>query len=221
MAIQIQGNGGTVAEVGGTGFRALRVEARPLDPGALGAYAISVLSGTMAAGLAANSEIFQFRWSDATRLCAVQRVVLEGLGGSATAFTAGFAKVDLLAARGFSVDGTGGTTATTTTNNMKMRTSMGTSLITTAASIRVASTAALGLGTKTLDAQPMSTFPFSVGVGVSTQYASNVIMYGDHPSTTHPLILATNEGFVLRATVPATGTWQFSVRVIWTEVAAY
>ena len=36
MPIQIQGNGGTVAEVDGTNFRALRVNNRPVDYGALG-----------------------------------------------------------------------------------------------------------------------------------------------------------------------------------------
>jgi hypothetical protein len=35
------------------------------------------------------------------------------------------------------------------------------------------------------------------------------------------LLLAQNEGFVVRATVPATGTWQFGVTVVWTEVASY
>ena len=35
MAIQIQGNGGAIAEVDGTGFRALRTTARPFDHGAL------------------------------------------------------------------------------------------------------------------------------------------------------------------------------------------
>ena len=41
MAIQIQGNGGSVAEVDGTGFRAMRVSPRPVDAGSLGHYRLS------------------------------------------------------------------------------------------------------------------------------------------------------------------------------------
>ena len=101
MAIQIQGNGGTVAEVGGTTFRALIVSQKPLEYGALGIYRKSLLSGTMAAALAAASTIYSWRWGDATRLGVVQKVAVEGLAGSATAFTAGFASVRLFAARTF------------------------------------------------------------------------------------------------------------------------
>lgn len=219
MAIQVQGNGGVVAEVTGTGFRALRTEARPLDYGALGSYSLSMLSGTMAAGLAANSEIYQFRWTDATRLAIVHSVTLDGLAGSATAFTAGFAKVELLAARSFSAAGTGGTAATITGNNGKLRTSMGATLL---GEIRCASTAALGAGTKTLDTQGLGLFSFSIGVVVSVNYAGQVVLFSDgEPSGRHPLIVAQNEGFAIRATVPATGTWQFGVTTKWTEIAAY
>ena len=92
MAIQLQGNSGTVAEVDGTNFRAMRGTLRPIDYGSLGSYRMSLLSGTMAAGLAANSEVVQFRWSDATRLCVVTSIIFDGLSGSATAFAAGFGK---------------------------------------------------------------------------------------------------------------------------------
>lgn len=222
MAFTLAGNGGVVADVGGTGFRALRVEPRPLDPGALGVYRKSLQSGTMAAGLTANAEVFQFRWSDATRLCAVQRVILDGLGGSATAFTAGFGKIDMVPARAWSADGSGGTAGTITGNNGKLRTSFGTIMAGGAGgTVRIASTAILGLGTKTLDTDPIGQFTFTVGVVVSAQYANQVVLMGEDYGTAHPLILAQNEGFVLRATVPATGTWQFGVTVHWTEVTAY
>ncbi len=218
MAIQIQGNGGTIAEVGGTNHRAIRIENRPLDHGSLGVYRLAMLSGTMAAGLAANAEIFQFRWTDATRLCAVQRVILDGLSGSATAFAAGFGKVDMLIARSFTASGTGGTAATITGNNGKLRTAMGTTLLGEA---RCASTAALGAGTKTLDTQAIGQISLSFGTAVSVQYANQTVLFGEDIGMGHPLLLAQNEGFAIRATVPATGTWQFGVTVQWTEVTAY
>lgn len=218
MAIAIAGNGGVVAEVGGTNHRALRVEQRPIDHGAFGIYRKSLLSLTMAAGLAANAEIFQFRWTDATRLCAVRRVTLDGLGGSATAFTAGFGKIDLVPARSWSADGSGGTPGTITGNNGKLRSTMGTTLL---GVTRIASTAALGAGTKTLDTDPIGQFTFTVGVAVSAQYAGQLVLLGEDIGPEHPLLLAVNEGFVLRATLPATGTWQFGVTVAWAEVGTF
>lgn len=216
--MQIQGFNGTIADVGGTGFRALKVQQMPLEIGSLGSYRKSLLSGTMAAGLAANSEIFQFRWTDATRLCVVKKVILNGLAGSATAFTAGFAKVDLLPARSWTADGSGGTSGTLTGNNAKLRTSHGTSLL---GSTRIASTAALGVGTKTLDTDAIGLCSFSIGTVANVIYVQNWDMFGEDTGPEHPLVLAQNEGFVLRATVPATGTWQFGLTVVWAEVASY
>lgn len=220
MAIQIQGSGGVVAEVDGTTFRALRVVVRPTDYGSLGSFAASHLSGTMAAGLAANAEIFQFRWSDATRLALIHGLSIDGLAGSATAFTAGFAKIDALIARAWTVDGSGGTGITMTGNNQKLRTTMGASLV---GAIRGSSTAALTAGTKTLDGAPVGLSSFSIGTAVSVNYQGRVTLYGDIGSAfhTHPVVLAQNEGMVARATVPATGTWQFGASITWSEVVAY
>jgi len=218
MAIQLQGNGGTVAEVDGTNYRAMRATLRPIDAGALGAYRLSLLSGTMAAGLAANSEVFQFRWSDATRLCVVTSVLWDGLSGSATAFTAGFGKVDLLVARSWTADGSGGSPATLSGNNQKQRTSMGSTLLGAA---RISSTAALTAGTKTLDTHAHGQYSAAFGTATSTQWIPQFDLFHADPGGEAPLIFAQNEGFVVRATVPATGTWQFGVTVCWTEVAAY
>lgn len=218
MAIQIQGNAGTVAEVDGSVYRAMRTTLRPIDYGSFGSFRLSGLSGTMAAGLTSNSEVFQFRWTDATRLCVVTSVLWDGLSGSATAFTAGFAKVDMLVARSWSADGSGGTTLTPTGNAQKMRTSMATSLV---GGVRVASTAALTAGTKTLDANPIGQYSAAIGTATSTQWMPQFDLHHIDPGGESPLILAANEGFVVRATVPGTGTWQFGVTVCWTEVSAY
>jgi hypothetical protein len=218
MAIQIQGNGGTVADVDGTNYRAMRTTLRPYDYGALGSYRMSLLSGTMAAGLAANSEVFQFRWSDATRICVVTSVIWDGLSGSATAFAAGFGKVDMLVARSWSADGSGGVAATISGNNAKQRTSMGSTLL---GAVRASSTAALTAGTKTLDTQAVGQYSAAIGTGTSVQWMPQFDLFHADPGGESPLILAANEGFVIRATVPATGTWQFGATVCWTELAAY
>lgn len=219
MPIQIQGNGGTAVEVSGTGFRAMRIEQRPIEYGSLGQYSAAHLSGTMAAGLAANAEVFQYRWTDATRLALVNKVWLDGLSGSATAFTAGFAKVDLLFSRSWTADGSGGTAMTITGNNQKLRTSMGTMLV---GAIRGSSTAALTAGTKTNDSQSLGLFAFSIGTVANVIYAPNRIeLFDSKNHQSHPVVLAQNEGLSARATVPATGTWQFGMSIGWTEVASY
>ena len=222
MAVQIQGVGGTIAEVDGTTFRALRVTVRPVDYGALGQYRISMLSGTMAAGLAAASEIFQARWTQNPNLAIIWGVALDGMSGSATAFAAGFASFSLTIARVWTADGSGGTAATLTGNNQKLRTSMAT---TSMGTIRCATTAALGAGTKTLDAQAAGLLSFCMATTISVNYLSNIGLYGsmslEDGGNPAPIVLAQNEGVVVRATVPATGTWQFGVSMAWSEVASY
>lgn len=218
MAIQLQGNTGVVAEVDGTNYRALRATLRPIDHGSLGAFRISGLSGTMAAGLAANSEIFQFRWVDATRPCVITSVVWDGLSGSATAFAAGFANVQLFIARSWTADGSGGTTFSLAGNNQKMRSSMNTTLV---GGSRIASTAALSAGTKTLDQAAIGQYSAAIGTATSTQWMPQFDLFHVDPGGECPIILTQNEGIVIRATVPATGTWQFGVTMAWAEVTAY
>jgi hypothetical protein len=223
MAIQIQGNGGTTAEVDGTNFRALRIHNRPVDYGALGFYGINMVTGTMAAGLAANAEIFQARWTDATRFGAIYNVGCDGAGGI-TAMAAGFTKFEVMIARAWSADGGGGTAATLTGNNQKLRTSMGTTLF---GAIRISATAILTLGTKTLDAQGFGAALSSTGATAGTELLPNCELFsatshGDN----HPVILASNggstsEGIIVRATIPATGTWTGGVSMRWAELTAY
>lgn len=210
MALQLQGFGGTIAEVDST-HRAQRVSIRPLDHGALGAYRVSAATGVMAAGLAANSEIFQMRWADATRLCVIERVAFDGLG-SIAAFAAGVVNLRLTVARGWTIDGSGGTAITPA----KMRASMGTSLM---GAVRIASTATLTAGTKTLDAidhgGAVGSVAATAGASIPPQSFMDVMAGG------YPIVLTANEGIVIRATVPATGTWTGGITVHWTEMTAY
>jgi hypothetical protein len=218
LSIQIQGNGGVVADVGGTTFRALKVQQMPLEYGALGIYRKSLVSGTMAAGLAAASPVYSWRWGDATRLGVVQKTMLDGLAGSSTAFTAGFGRFQMFAARSFTASDSAGTAGTLTGNNSKLRTSMGTTLLT---DVRISSTATLTAGTRTLDTDPMGQYTWQFGVVVSVQYVTSVTIFGEDVGPDMPYVCAQNEGFVHQATVPATGTWQFGVSTRWAEVTSF
>lgn len=225
MGIQIQGSTGTIADVGGTGFRALITTNKPYEYGALGHYSISAETTAMAAGLAANSEILQIRWTDATRLCLIQKITIEGIYAT-TAFAVGAIRFTATIARSFSAAGTGGTALTLTGNTNKMRTSMGTTLM---GEIRVATTAALGAGTKTLDTNFIGAINShsSAGTGAATPIIGSIFLPSydlfeqDSADGEHPAVLAQNEGLIVRATVPATGVWTASIRVKWAEVASY
>lgn len=218
MALQVQGFSGTVIGEGGTAMRSLKVQPMPVDYGSLGSYRIAMISGTMAAGLVAASEILQMRWSHATNVALIQRVVLDGLIDVTTGFTAGAASIRLFTARAWTADGSGGTAMNFAGNQCKLRTSMAGS---TAMTGRIASTAALTAGTKTVDTQPLgqivAAFPATANV---TLIPPNILL-GEDIGAQHPVVLAQNEGIVVQATVPATGTWQFGMTVLWTEVTAY
>lgn len=225
MAIQVQGNGGTTAEVDGTSYRALRVNNRPLDVGALGHYRLSMATGTIAAALAANAELFQFRWTDATRLAVIQKIMISA-GANVAATAAGLVTLEATVARSFTVAGTGGTAATITGNNQKTRTSFGTTLL---GEVRCATTAALGAGTKTLDTQGIGNLTMGIGTGALTvaptiNLTERMDLLEQDGIEQHPLVLAQNEGFVIKngATAwPATMTWALGVTVVWAETAAY
>lgn len=223
MAIQIQGNSGAVADVDGTTFRAQVVTVRPVGHGSLGAYAYGGFTGIIGAGLGANSEIFQFRWTDSTRLAVIRKIRISA-AVSTTFFIAGVPlQIDLVKSSAWSAPGTGGT-AVTPAALMKRRASMGSSLV-ASGDIRIATTAALGAGTKTLETLSLSTIvaagPMVSGSG--TIIAPGTILWqAEVGDGEHPLVLASQEGFSIRSVaVPGTGTWQAAINVDWAEVAAY
>jgi len=224
MAFQLQGNAGTVAEVQGTTFRALNTFKCPVDYGALGFYRLSMQSGTIGASLAADGEVFQFRWPDATRFALVYKVVVVAtyvVVGAAAVLTPG---LQIKVARAWTVAGSGGTRATLTGNNAKLRTSMGTSLVNDAG---IATTAALTLGTKTLDTNGIGNVEVNAGnpatTGMPNQLIPRTALLDADGEGQMPLVCAQNEGFIISPPVawPATLTWRLNVGVVWAEVASF
>lgn len=188
----------------------------PLYPGLLGSYSKSLTSGTMAAGLAANSPVFSFTYGG-TRLAVVRAVTI-----SATDITTGFAATNatfnIFAARSFTAADTGGTAGTLTGNNGKMRTSFATTGVT---NIMIATTGTLTAGTRTLDTDPLAALTGGPTATAGTpMITAGTAIYLPTPNE-YPLVLAANEGFVIQATVPATGTWVLSVTVTWDEYTQF
>lgn len=224
MPIQIQGNGGAVAEVGGTTFRALNVQAKPAEHGSLGHYSWGALTGILPAALTANSEILQFQWTDATRYAVIRKIRVSACV-STTFFAAGVpVQLDLVKASSWSAVGTGGTRPAVAAL-LKKRVNMGSSLL-AANNIGVATTAALGAGTKTLEGTPMQAIvapgPITASLNGQIIPPGTIFFQAEVGDGEHPLVLHQNEGFVIRSVaVPATGTWMAAFQVDWAEVTAY
>jgi len=225
MAIQVQGNGGVVAEVDGTTFRALRVTARPVNYGSLGMYRAGAVSGTMAAALGANSEMFQWRWSDATNLGLVYKISVSA-GANVAATAAALISFVATIARAWTVAGSGGTRLTLTGNNAKLRTSMGTSLVNDAG---ISTTAALTAGTKTLDSTNVGAWASGIGTGAITTaldlgFCQDIRLFDADGEGMHPIVCAQNEGYVVRSggtAFPAALTWNFGIQTVWAEVTTF
>lgn len=202
--------------------KSARVTQRPMDVGTRGCYALAVTSGVMAAGLAANSEIGQMRWIDATRIMLLRQVRISA-GPGTTAFAAGPIEFSLTAARTWSADGTAGTAVVmSTANTNKKRTDFPLSLFSDTG-IRFSATAALGAGTKTLDTNKMAAITSWVSSVATTADSSpfvapGTVLWQRDTADEYPLLFEQNEGIAIRATVPITGTWQFSINVEWCEI---
>lgn len=219
MALQVQGNGGVVADVDGTTFRAVRVTQRPVDHGAFGQYRLST-TVALVVTQAANGTLFSFRWADATRLCVIQSIRLQCLQTAAATATI-MPSFEVFVARSFTVSDSAGTAVTLTGNSMKKRTSMGTTLVT---DIRKAAVAAgLTAGTRTLDADAILQLPTNQTITTPNPNVYSVA-FDATDGTDHPLVLAQNEGLIVRGPTVvfgAAGTANLVVDLAWAEVSAY
>jgi len=207
--------------IDGYTYRAKRVVSFPMDGGTQGHYSLVSGTGNMAAGAGTNAELFHFRWTAPDIIARILEFKVTGLRAS-TAFAVGAIDIDLYIARSWTASGTGGTFPVLSGNNQKLDTRFGTSLM---VGQRVATTAPLGVGTKTLDTQPVGTITTHSSGGFSTAtpiigsiYLPTVELFkaeiGDCQS---PIHLQQNEGIVLMASVPATGVWQLKFSMTWVE----
>lgn len=215
------GNTGTVVEVDAN-TRAMHVTTYPLNVGSMGSYAISGSTGAIAAGMAANGTIFQFRWTSGSGVALIRKVTL-GAAAGATGFAAGTATCGIWAARSYTVTGTTGSNSIATTGSEgKRRTSHSTTAVANG-DIRISGTAASTGQTWTLDTSALALVgPFTVTATAQTAFIPpGTVLWSPDWAGEWPLVLAQNEGFSVRCTVPATGVWSAVVSVEWTEVATF
>ena len=223
MPIQILGSSGSVLDVEGNGYNAVEATMRPTDHGFLGAYRVDALRNDIIVGAntPAGAFFFSFWWRDPTRICVVTKVTFNGMAGGPIAFTPGIAVFELLVARQWTTDTSGGSiifpNAVGAPETNSMRTTMNSTMVT---GCRVTGGGNITAGTWVLDAHPIGQCMGAVGATAGTQWIPRTDLYTSTPND-GPLTLQTNEGLTLRGTVPATGNWRFGVTVCWYELTAF
>ena len=215
------------AQVVDATFGAGRVTLKPnefINQGVGGGHYRAAAASGLLTGVGAGGAVFSMRWAPpngSAPLFLLKRVQLAWI--VTTAYTAAqITDWDIVRCTAFTAADTGGAALTPFTgNNNKVRSGlMATSVI---ADMRVSTTAALGAGTKTQDANPFGYLPtgmqpaantaFSTGVGPTDIYAENIL-------NEHPEMFAANEGFNIRAVTAmgAVGVVKLYVTVEWAEV---
>lgn len=189
----------------------------PDDVGPGGYYEISAKSGLLAAGLAADAPIFSFRWAPANADGIPMRAQIKFLRVKGLVMTAyGAAQlIDLYASkvRGFTAVDSGGTSVKPATLDNKRQKGYQDTLVN---DIRIATTAALTAGTRTIEALPFFGLQFWAGaIGVPGE--REVVFDDQHI----PLVLEKGEGFLIRngTLLGATGVLQVFVELGWMEEA--
>ena len=205
--------------------KALYVSGRPVnytnDGNTItGGYYRVAKSFSLGAGatIAANAAVFSFRWVSSTLTALVTTFKWNWVQ---TANFTGAQTVDHQAfiARGFTSNdsGTGSSTLTTSTNQMKHRTSMSTSVV---GEIRYATTNTLTAGTRTLDSTPFAYKGALVAASNVGAYCFDGTSIAMEVNREHPITLAQDEGVVLNniTVFPAAGTINLYVEMAWAEV---
>lgn len=225
MAIQIQGNGGVVAEVGGATFKAVNVQVKPIEYGALGHYRVNHRC-VIVNSQAANSRLFEVRNTHATNLIVPTRLIIKWITSSAhTAILE--QSLDCYKLTGFSVSST---TNTVTPTASSKRTSM--AAAPGAAAIRGVTVAGASAGmtgfTSTKDGGSFYQLPMieALTVMATTETLSRIPLVGDvfdDVNGTHPFVFVQNEGFLIeqRVVEGATGGASVYIDFSWAEVTAY
>jgi len=220
MAINIIGNSGIVIGAGEEARKPLHVSNVPHGSNW---YRYSGFTGTIGAALAASSELLQFRFLAGTKTFAmVHMVSFDGLGIVAVATAAGPIGFQMVPARAWTVAGSGGTRIAVSGDNLQMETSIPNSQI---SDLGIATTGALTVGTKTLDANAIGGIFGGVGTAAVTGYGPTSLampktLFDSIGGVLAPLKLANQEGFVIRTTHagPTALTYVAGFTVVWSEV---
>lgn len=220
MAIQVQGQGGVVAEVDGSTYRALRTTPRPTEYGALGHYRISTIVPLLVTQVA-NGILFSWHWGSATNIAVLEYLRLSCIQTAAATATI-VPHFQAFITRTFTVADSAGTLLTLTTNQGKRRTNMSTMA---ADNVRISAVAAgVTAGTGTDDAKPILDLPTNQTITTPNATQYEALLGDDVASGAHPQVFTQNEGLRVRGPTTvfgAAGTADLVVEIGWAELASY
>lgn len=198
-----------------------------------GIFKVSLLTATYS-GLAANAPLVSFRWSHATKLCAILEVELT-VYTTAAASAAAITERQMVRATGWTVADSAGAAITIAAGESKLRSSMADSVM-GANDLRIFS-GGLTAGTRTLDSNPFASAwgwaplnhtgtDISGGGGGATGAVWGTV--GGHQgwllhsclrAKMAPLVFAQNQGFIIRVgqAQPTGSTQRTAVNITWAE----
>lgn len=195
---------------------AIRTSLRPPEKGVYGSYSLRFASGAFAAGALAAAVVFAFRWATPGVSCLLRR--LWGAVEVTTAFAQGGITLDAIRGSSATAQYTGGAVISVTgkagARSSRMAPTLQQVANTATGVIAIANTAALAAPTPAwaLDTQPFASLEGTLTTGVAG------IMF-DTRAFDEPQEFQNAEGFLVRATQPATGVVNpFVVVVEWDEI---
>ena len=189
-----------------------------------GHYNLDAVTGAMTGALAAGGQVFAVRWNDPSKLMVLLRVTVNA---KCEAVSSGIGTdLELILAHAYTANASGGgTIVPTNTSQMARLSNMAPSSFASYGEIRVATTAALTPGTQTLDTAGVGAcaFPGAGGAVIGNYGGPNDLWNCQTGFGEHPIVLANNQGFVVRTSsgFAASNTWRFYVNISWIEVAAF
>jgi len=191
-----------------------------------GQYGVSALTGIIAAGIANDAELFQFRWAPAvtTKIARVRRISVAA-AVSTTYFAAGIPlELHLSKCTGWSVAGSGGTAVDPGAANKRGPSTMKATEV-AANDMRIATTAGLTAGTKTIATPTLRSIisgaPITSSLSGQIFAADTWLFNADQGAGEHPMELANQEGLIITTRAPGTGTWKLAVQVEWDEAPSF
>ncbi len=199
-----------------------KVNPRPPAFGSLGYYRLTAQTSAITTGTAANTNLFCARWTDATRFALIQSIRVSCIASAAIGTSVPF-DLAVFFVRSWTVSPSGGSSVSISSNNQKLRTSMGSSLF---GAIQISTSGAVTIGSSTVDSSPIGVVSGTTGTTAGTQtftVANPQPLFLRANEDQHPIVLAQNEGVTIQNPLvfPASTSLIITVMMEWGEVSAY
>lgn len=203
-------------------FKAGRTTPRPVGytegNTVYGHYKVATVTGATVS-LTANDPIVSFRWTSNVANAILQRIIVTGNITSDITTACNF-DLQAVVARSFTASDSAGTAITVAATN-KARSSMGATLV---GDFRIATTGKLTAGTRTLDNYAFGQVNVPMAPTVTNLGSASlpIDLYNASNSSAHPILLAANEGFIIRNLVAGntSGGVRYTFTFEWAEVPA-